>query len=50
MCQNNKKPRVPIHELDAVRSKIFNFHSVKSVKIAKHKTKSSQKQKYVNIN
>ena len=43
MCQNNEDKELATQEFDVVRSRIFNFHSTRSVIITGLKTKSSQK-------
>ena len=41
-CQNTEETEVEIHEFDVVISKMFNFHGIRSVILAKLKTKSKQ--------
>ena len=43
MHQDDEEKEVATQEFDAVRLKIFNFHSVRSVIITKLNTKSSQR-------
>ena len=50
MYQENEEPGVATEESGMVRSKVFIFHSVRSVLISKLKTESSQKQKYASLN
>ena len=45
-CQSNDEAEELIREFNMVRSNIFNFHSVRSIKIV---TKSSEKYQFVNI-
>ena len=46
--QNNEETAVAIHEINLLRSKVFNLHSIRSVLIAKLKKTSSQKKKCLN--
>ena len=43
VCQGHEEMEVATHEFDTVRSKVFIFHSIRSVLIEKVKTESSQK-------
>ena len=43
MCQNNEETKEATHEFDVVRSKFFNFHSIRSFLIAKLKDKKQSK-------
>ena len=48
--QDNEETLEATNEIDVIRSNVFNVHSIRSVLIAKLKTKISQKQKCVNLN
>ena len=39
MCQGNDNAEASTNEFNAVRSKVFNFHSIRSVIIGKLRTK-----------
>ena len=43
MDKDNEKWKVAAQEFDVVRSKIFNFHNIRSVLIFEAKNKSSQR-------
>ena len=43
MCQKVEDKEVATQEFDALRSKIFNFHGIRSEIIAKLKTKGSKR-------
>ena len=51
-CTKTIETEVATEEIDRIRQKVFNFHSVRSVLLEKHKTKKVKKktnQKCVNL-
>ena len=48
MCQHDEDKDVATQEFDVVRSKVLNFHSIRSVIIAKLETINSQKKTHTN--
>ena len=48
-CQDTEETEVSARDFDIVRSKKFNLHNVKSVTIARLKTKTTQTTKIMGI-